>query len=212
MEEKDYEKLLNHLSDLANQKDKHLDIDDVNAVFDQADPNFNDAINDLESRGITIDYHADIDDVDFDDEVSEDVDLVALEEDEEDLDKEIANFDTLPSSVKVDDHVKMYLKEIGKIPLLTYEEELKLAKKIEEGKIAEKRYDEEDNLSDEEAEQLQAVIDEAERAKNRLVEANLRLVVSNAKKFMNRGLHLLDLIQEGNMGLMKAVDKFDYNK
>ena len=87
--------------------------------------------------------------------------------------------------VSVDDPVRMYLREIGKIPLLTYEQELDLAKRILEGD---------------------------EEAKQKLAESNLRLVVSIAKKYVGRGMLFLDLIQEGNMGLIKAVEKFDYNK
>lgn len=92
---------------------------------------------------------------------------------------------TTPEGVSYDDPVRMYLKEIGKIPLLNFEEEVELAKKIENGD---------------------------EEAKKRLAEANLRLVVSIAKRYVGRGMHFLDLIQEGNMGLIKAVDKFEYQK
>ena len=92
---------------------------------------------------------------------------------------------SLPKGVSVDDPVRMYLKEIGKIPLLTAEEEVELAKRMEQGD---------------------------EEAKKKLAEANLRLVVSIAKRYVGRGMLFLDLIQEGNLGLMKAVEKFDYNK
>ncbi len=92
---------------------------------------------------------------------------------------------SLPRGINVDDPVKMYLKEIGKIPLLTAEEEIDLAKRMEQGD---------------------------EEAKKRLAEANLRLVVSIAKRYVGRGMLFLDLIQEGNLGLMKAVEKFDYRK
>lgn len=91
----------------------------------------------------------------------------------------------LPEGVSIDDPVRMYLKEIGKIPLLTSEEEIELAKRIEQGD---------------------------EEAKKRLAEANLRLVVSIAKRYVGRGMMFLDLIQEGNLGLLKAVEKFDYRK
>lgn len=92
---------------------------------------------------------------------------------------------TIPDGVGLDDPVRMYLKEIGKVPLLTAEEEVELAQKMENGDIA---------------------------AKRKLIEANLRLVVSIAKKYVGRGMQFLDLIQEGNMGLIKAVEKFDYKK
>ncbi|MEW6183054.1 MAG: RNA polymerase sigma factor RpoD [Bacillota bacterium] len=92
---------------------------------------------------------------------------------------------SVPEGVEIDDPVRMYLKEIGRIPLLTPEEEVELAKQMEEGDMA---------------------------AKRRLVEANLRLVVSIAKRYVGRGMLFLDLIQEGNLGLIKAVEKFDYRK
>ena len=113
-----------------------------------------------------------------------------VEPDVEDL-KEVENLkldqitDTSFEGISVDDPVRMYLREIGRIPLLTYEEELDLAQKILEGD---------------------------EDAKQKLAESNLRLVVSIAKKYVGRGMLFLDLIQEGNMGLMKAVEKFDYTK
>lgn len=100
---------------------------------------------------------------------------------EEDLDLDLS----LPEGISIDDPVRMYLKEIGKIPLLTPEEEIELAKRIEQGD---------------------------EEAKKRLIEANLRLVVSIAKRYVGRGMLFLDLIQEGNLGLLKAVEKFDYRK
>ena len=103
-------------------------------------------------------------------------------EDEEDL----LNDDlSIPPGVKINDPVRMYLKEIGRVHLLSAEEEIELAKRIEQGD---------------------------EDAKRRLAEANLRLVVSIAKRYVGRGMLFLDLIQEGNMGLMKAVEKFDYDK
>lgn len=91
----------------------------------------------------------------------------------------------LPPGIKLDDPVRMYLKEIGRVPLLTAEEEIELAKRVVQGDT---------------------------EAKQRLAEANLRLVVSIARRYIGRGMMLLDLIQEGNMGLMRAVDKFDYTK
>lgn len=103
----------------------------------------------------------------------------------------------MPESVTIDDPVRMYLKEIGAVPLLTAEEEIRLAALIEQGTLA--GATEEDRIR-------------AARAKKKLSDANLRLVVSIAKKYLGRGLQFLDLIQEGNLGLLKAVDKFDYKK
>ena len=105
--------------------------------------------------------------------------LLASDEDMEDIDMSV------PDSVSIEDPVRMYLKEIGKVPLLSAEEEVELAKRMEQGD---------------------------QEAKNKLAEANLRLVVSIAKRYVGRGMLFLDLIQEGNLGLMKAVEKFDYHK
>jgi len=129
------------------------------------------------SKGIDADLDVDIpDDVDLEAEV--DIDI------EKDIEKDI-EISVAEANVNIDDHVRMYLKEIGKVPLLTFEEESSLAKRMEQGD---------------------------EEAKKRLAEANLRLVVSIAKRYVGRGMHFLDLIQEGNLGLIKAVEKFDYKK
>lgn len=109
------------------------------------------------------------------------------------------------------DPVRMYLKEIGKVPLLTAEQEVELAKMIEAGKEAEKELKNPD-LDEKRRRELQRIVRMGERAKNKLIESNLRLVVSIAKKYVGRGLLFLDLIQEGNLGLIRAVEKFDYKK
>ena len=129
----------------------------------------------LESNGIEITN--DLESVDAYDDFDEDVETI---ETPEDIDKSLAQ-----DGLSVDDPVRMYLKEIGKIELLSTERELELAKKMMAGD---------------------------ERAKKQLVEANLRLVVSIAKRYVGKGMFFLDLIQEGNLGLMKAVEKFDYTK
>ena len=113
--------------------------------------------------------------------------------------------------ITVDDPVKIYLKEIGRVPLLTADEEIVLAKKMKEGSLAKKRLSTEE-LTDEETKELNTAVKEGAAAKKRLSEANLRLVVSIAKRYVGRGMQFLDLIQEGNLGLIKAVEKFDYEK
>ncbi|HCM91295.1 MAG TPA: RNA polymerase sigma factor RpoD, partial [Lachnospiraceae bacterium] len=120
-----------------------------------------------------------------DDEEEPDEEIILSEEDEVDVE----NIDlSVPDGVSIEDPVRMYLKEIGKVPLLTAEEEIELAQKMEKGGEG------------------------GEEAKKRLAEANLRLVVSIAKRYVGRGMLFLDLIQEGNLGLIKAVEKFDYKK
>jgi RNA polymerase primary sigma factor len=111
------------------------------------------------------------------------------------------------------DAVRMYLREIGQVDLLTTEDERRLAQLIEEGKVAARRIDEEGaNLSAADERMLMRAVSRGERAKSELTQANLRLVVSIAKRYSGRGMQLLDLIQEGNLGLMRAVDKFDHTK
>jgi RNA polymerase primary sigma factor len=113
----------------------------------------------------------------------------------------------------VSDPVRMYLKEIGKVPLLTGAQEVSLAKRIESGLLASEEITAaEGGLAVDEKERLGDVVVDGHRAKRQLIEANLRLVVSIAKRYVGRGMLLLDLIQEGNLGLMRAVEKFDYTK
>ncbi|HEY1001128.1 MAG TPA: RNA polymerase sigma factor, partial [Streptosporangiaceae bacterium] len=110
------------------------------------------------------------------------------------------------------DPVKDYLKQIGKVPLLNAEQEVELAKRIEAGLFAEEKLAERENLSTDARIDLEWIAEDGTRAKNHLLEANLRLVVSLAKRYTGRGMLFLDLIQEGNLGLSRAVEKFDYTK
>ena len=143
--------------------------------------------------------------VDFNEEVDDSFDFIEEEESaelvkEEEAEAEVEEDTPVPdldNAISIDDPVKMYLKEIGALPLLTSEEEIVLAKTVEAGMRA-------DALPEEK--------EAAREAKKELADRNLRLVVSIAKKYLGRGLQFLDLIQEGNLGLLKAVDKFDYTK
>ncbi|GGK18695.1 RNA polymerase sigma factor SigA [Caldalkalibacillus thermarum] len=141
------------------------------APFDQDADQIDEFYEYLTEQGIEV-----LNDAEDDDELPLDME----DDDEYKLDDEL-----VPPGIKINDPVRMYLKEIGRVPLLSAEEEIELAKRIEQGD---------------------------EEAKRRLAEANLRLVVSIAKRYVGRGMLFLDLIQEGNMGLIKAVEKFDYRK
>ena len=129
--------------------------------------------------------------------------------------EELINIDKMPTNVRVDDPVRMYLKDIGKIPLLVAEDEVNYAMRVESGKMAQAQLDDlkkSGMLNDEQRVQLEQMIEDGLIAKTKLIEANFRLVVSIAKKYVGRGMLFLDLIQEGNMGLIRAVDKFDHEK
>ena len=176
------------LSQRAQKHNGTLTYSEMYEYLDSQDLNKNqidDIYDSLLSKNIEITTNLEEDDFD---NIIEDDD--ALPDDETDgviIDEsgEIDVEKTIPKGVAVDDPVRMYLKEIGKVPLLSADEEIELAKRMEKGD---------------------------EDAKNRLCEANLRLVVSIAKRYVGRGMLFLDLIQEGNLGLIKAVDKFDYRK
>lgn len=176
-----FQKKLKELLEFAKQKKNVLESQEIVEFFQDIDLDTNklEKIYDfLEKQGIDI--------LRFQKE--KEADDLLLEPDDADLEEEedIENIDlSVPDSVGVDDPVRMYLKEIGKVPLLTTEQEVALAKRMGEGD---------------------------EEAKKELAEANLRLVVSIAKRYVGRGMQFLDLIQEGNLGLIKAVEKFDYTK
>ena len=184
MEEKTltFEEKLSKLLELAKSKKNVLDEKEVLDAFagEELTPEKLDRIYDFLDK-----KHVDILKMSNDDDM--DPDLFSEDEDadpEDEIDVEHIDL-SVPEGIGVDDPVRMYLKEIGKVPLLSPDEEIELAKKIE--------------LGDEEA-------------KKKLAESNLRLVVSIAKRYAGRGMQLLDLIQEGNLGLIKAVEKFDYRK
>ena len=139
-----------------------------------------------------------------------------LEEIAEIEEEELVDPNTLVDSFNIDDPVRMYLKEIGRVPLLSADEEVVLATAMSAGRAAQERIDEaaenEETIPEEELAKLKKDIKEGNKAKQKLAEANLRLVVSIAKRYVGRGMLFLDLIQEGNLGLIKAVEKFDYTK
>ena len=177
----------------------NLDDDTLDDLYNWIDENLIEFIDgdELDEDDLTDD---DLSDEDLDEENS-------ITEEISQLEKTFAN----ASHAKINDPVKMYLKEIGQIPLLDPKEEPIIARQIQEGEQAKEDMKNLD-LSDEEKKKLSKIIADGEEAKQTLISSNLRLVVSIAKKYVGRGMLFLDLIQEGNCGLIKAVEKFDYTK
>ena len=174
---------LNALKELAHTKKNVLEYQEINNFFGDMEldeEKMEKIIEYLENNGIDV-FQISDDKDDVDDDI-----ILGMEAGGEGDEEDIENIDlSVPDGVSIEDPVRMYLKEIGKVPLLSADEEVELAKRMEEG--------------------------DAE-AKKKLAEANLRLVVSIAKRYVGRGMLFLDLIQEGNLGLIKAVEKFDYKK
>ena len=196
MEENNTQKFLERLKELValgKKKKGVLELQEVNDFFHDMElsPEQMEKVFDyLEGNNVDVlrispedEVEVDLDlDLDLDLDMDANIDVILSEEEEVDVE----NIDlSVPEGISVEDPVRMYLKEIGKVPLLSAEREIELAKKMEEGD---------------------------ESAKKELAEANLRLVVSIAKRYVGRGMLFLDLIQEGNLGLIKAVEKFDYHK
>ena len=195
------------------KKKGKLDAGELSEVLDEMDLESEqmDSIYDsLEQLGIEVgaeDFLADLPDDDGE---------PAMEEIAEIEEEELVDPNTLVDSFNIDDPVRMYLKEIGKVPLLTADQEVELATVMSAGREAEERVAQAEadgeTIPEEELAALKKQIKAGEKAKQQLAEANLRLVVSIAKRYVGRGMLFLDLIQEGNLGLIKAVEKFDYTK
>ena len=185
------------LSDVLDELD--LESEQMDSIYDS-----------LEQLGIEVgseDFLADLPDEDGEPAMDE---IAEIEE------EELVDPNTLVDSFNIDDPVRMYLKEIGKVPLLTADQEVELATVMSAGREAEAHVAQAEadgeTIPEAEMAELKKQIKAGEKAKQQLAEANLRLVVSIAKRYVGRGMLFLDLIQEGNLGLIKAVEKFDYTK
>jgi RNA polymerase primary sigma factor len=172
---------------------------------------------DLEDEFVEGGFGDDTDVLEIDIDANVDDEMAALEMmgegsgDEVDIESQAEAFGD--TRVRTNDPVRQYLQEIGKVDLLKLEEEISLARRIEEGEEAKKKLETtSDKLSERERRSLQRVVEDGELARKHLIEANLRLVVSIAKKYNGRGMSFLDLIQEGNQGLIRAVEKFEYRR
>jgi len=210
-----FQQKLIEILELGKKKKNMLEYQEIADFFKDLnlDPEkFEMVIDYLEQNGIDVLKISNDDDVDDD--------IILDEEDEVEVEKIDLS---VPEGVSVEDPVRMYLKEIGKVPLLSADEEIELAQNMEDGAVAIEKINvlkgrldgasEEENAEiKEEIKTLQRDVDKGADAKKRLAEANLRLVVSIAKRYVGRGMLFLDLIQEGNLGLIKAVEKFDYKK
>ncbi len=137
--------------------------------------------------------------------------LAAVEEEAEEAEKELGEIDDYLANIDTDDTIGLYLKEVSRIPLLTAEEEVELAQRIERGRMAREELAK-GNVSPKRRAELRKLIEDGWAAREHLITANSRLVISVAKKYMGRGVPFLDLIQEGNIGLIRATKKFDYRR
>ena len=201
---------------VKGKKKGKLDSSEVSDVLDEMDLESEqmDRIYDsLEALGIEVGIE--VGSEEFITSIDDDIEP-PLEEIAEIEEEELVDPNTLVDSFNIDDPVRMYLKEIGKVPLLTADQEVELATAMSAGREAKERLAEleesGETLPEDEMAALKKQLKAGERAKQQLAEANLRLVVSIAKRYVGRGMLFLDLIQEGNLGLIKAVEKFDYTK
>jgi RNA polymerase primary sigma factor len=207
IEEQDEHPAIARLIDLGRQK-SFVTIDDILSLFPEAEQDVDqleEAFAALISAGIPY-----IDETSVVAGPSEE-DLAEEEELDEEIQPELAADDNYLANIDTDDTIGLYLKEVGRVPLLTAEEEVELAQRIERGRLAREELAR-GNVSPRRRQELQLLIEDGWAAREHLITANSRLVISVAKKYMGRGVPFLDLIQEGNIGLIRAAKKFDYRR
>ncbi len=187
----------------------YVTLDDIMSVFPEVEENLNeleDLFIFLSEEGIQVLYG----------EEKKDGEEVAPQEEEEPESNEQVEPETDPqfdlSEIASDDTISLYLKEMARVPLLTAEQEVTLARQLEQGLNAQKELAENASLTEDEKDHLHRLVDLGEASRTHLIRANTRLVVSIAKRYLGQGVPFLDLIQEGNLGLIKAVEKFDYRR
>ncbi|MFP3895479.1 MAG: sigma-70 family RNA polymerase sigma factor [Anaerolineales bacterium] len=207
--DKEYEELLERAREQG-----YLTLDDLMEHFPHAEDNLDEIeeiFASLEEEDIDVLYDdegRDEDSTSFEDEDED-------EEDEKDDEFRARVQPKKPaklSEISTEDSISLYLKEMARVPLLTAEQEVTLARQYEEGREAQKKLEENGDLSEEGRRRLYDLVDQGEVARSHLIQANTRLVVSIAKRYTGQGVPFLDLIQEGNLGLIKAVEKFDYHR
>ncbi|QMS85905.1 RNA polymerase sigma factor RpoD [Candidatus Xianfuyuplasma coldseepsis] len=222
----DKEKIIQELVDISKVKG-YLAVKEILKYVSDDSEEFDEIVAELERKQVDVvsedemvTYKLPVEDDDDDDDYEEELDAsIVLDLDfTKDIEEELLHDKSFENqiSIKVDDPVRMYLKEIGRVDLLEGSEEVDLATDIANAVVAKEQFDDMvangEEISPEYKLQVEQIMFKGELAKNKLVEANLRLVVSIAKRYVGRGMQFLDLIQEGNMGLMKAVGKFDHTK
>ena len=207
IEEQDEHPAIARLIDLGRQK-SFVTIDDILTLFPEAEQDVDqleEAFAALISAGIPY-----VDETSVVAGPSEE-ELAEEEENDEEAQPELSSDDNYLANIDTDDTIGLYLKEVGRVPLLTAEEEVELAQRIERGRLAREELAR-GNVSPRRRQELQRLIEDGWAAREHLITANSRLVISVAKKYMGRGVPFLDLIQEGNIGLIRAAKKFDYRR
>jgi RNA polymerase primary sigma factor len=206
IEDRDEHPAIARLIELGRQK-TYVTIDDILGFFPDAEQDVDkleEAFSALLSAGIP-----------YLDESAvggpSDEELVEEDEAEEEARRDLVVDDNYLANIDTDDTIGLYLKEVGRVPLLTAEEEVELAQRIERGRLAREELAK-GNVSPRRRQELQRLIEDGWAAREHLITANSRLVISVAKKYMGRGVPFLDLIQEGNIGLIRAAKKFDYRR